>query len=115
MQTVLAAYLIELALKRANPLSTDELSLRDALSDLLNQSAKELGKSVQFVGEAKVIAQGTRPDYIIARGDLPIGYIEAEKYGADLANLKGHAKKQNDAFIADLDNFLLTNHLDNRL
>lgn len=115
MQTVLANYLTELALKRANPLSTDELSLRDALSDLLNQSAKELGKTVQFVGEAKVIAQGTRPDYIISRGDLPIGYIEAEKYGADLDNLKGHALKQNSAFIADLDNFLLTNHLVNRL
>ncbi len=46
---------------------------------------------------------------------MPIGYIEAEKYELDLDKLAGHTKTQNSRFIANLDNFLLTNHLDFRL
>ena len=48
-------------------------------------------------------------------GLLPIGYIEAERYGRDLNNLTGHAREQNDRFIENLDNFILTNFVDFQL
>ena len=48
-------------------------------------------------------------------GLLPIGYIEAERYGRDLDNLTGHAEAQNARFIENLDNFILTNFLEFRL
>lgn len=113
--SLLATYLKKLEVVRANPLSTDELSLRDALSGVLEATRAELGKGVEFVGEAKKIKYGGRPDYTVTRSQLPIGYIEAEKPDADLSHLSGHSKSQNDAFIADLDNFLLLNHFDFRL
>ena len=48
-------------------------------------------------------------------GLLPIGYIEAERYGRDLNNLTGHAEAQNARFIENLDNFILTNFVEFRL
>ena len=48
-------------------------------------------------------------------GLLPIGYIEAEEYGRDLNRLTGHAREQNQRFIENLDNFILTNFLDFQL
>jgi hypothetical protein len=114
MLSLLRSYLQQLNALRASAHATDELSLRDALSRLLKESAAHQKHHVLFIGEGKMIRTG-RPDYIIARGDLPIGYIEAEKYDSDLDNLSGHAKTQNQNFIADLDNFLLTNHRDFRL
>ena len=48
-------------------------------------------------------------------GLLPIGYIEAERYGRDLDNLTGHAETQNARFIENLDNFILTNFVEFRL
>jgi len=113
--SILQTYLRDIELKRLNSHSTGELSLRDALSTLLNECAREMKRDVQFVGEGKKLKTGKRPDYTVTRNDLPIGYIEAEKWGADLQNLSGSAKVQNDSFVAELDNFLLTNHHDFRL
>ena len=48
-------------------------------------------------------------------GLLPIGYIEAERYGRDLNTLTGHAQEQNTRFIENLDNFILTNFVDFQL
>ena len=48
-------------------------------------------------------------------GLFPIGYIEAERYGRDLNRLTGHAREQNERFIENLDNFILTNFVDFQL
>ena len=48
-------------------------------------------------------------------GLLPIGYIEAERYARDLNGLTGHAREQNERFIENLDNFILTNFVDFQL
>ena len=48
-------------------------------------------------------------------GLFPIGYIEAEAYGRDLNALTGHAEVQNDRFIENLDNFILTNFVEFQL
>ena len=109
----LQTYLSRLSQLRQNTQATGELSLRPALDELF-QSLKPAG--VDFVGEGKQLAIG-RPDFTFTRGihDDPIGYVEAEKTGADLGNLTGHAKTQNERFCANFDNFLLTNHFDFRL
>ncbi len=113
MLASLQTYLSRLSQLRQNTQATGELSLRPALDELF-QNLKPA--QVDFVGEGKQLAVG-RPDFTFTRGLYhdPIGYVEAEKISADLGNLSGHAKAQNERFSADLDNFLLTNHLDFRL
>ncbi len=113
MLASLQTYLSRLSQLRQNTQATGELSLRPALDELF-QNLKPA--QVDFVGEGKQLAVG-RPDFTFTRGfhHDPIGYVEAEKISADLGNLSGHAKAQNERFCADLDNFLLTNHLDFRL
>lgn len=109
-----ADYLAELRNQVQNPQATSELSLRAALDSLLQNAKAVSGSTSTFTGEGKKIAQG-RPDFVVAQNGVPIGYIEAEKYGLDLDKLSGHAKTQNERFIQNLDHFLLTNHLDFRL
>jgi hypothetical protein len=107
-------YLKNLREARSNPLATGELSLRAVLDNIFTQTAAIFNRTVQVVGEAQRIVAG-RPDFTVSVNDLPIGYIEAEAYNVNLDQLTGHAKAQNDRFRANLDNFLLTNHLEFRL
>ena len=107
-------YLNELRTLRGSAVATEELSLRAALDRFLKQVAEIPERPVQFIGEGKSVKVG-RPDFTVTLNDLPIGYVEAETYGVDLDHLTGHAKEQNDRFRANLDNFLLTNHLEFRL
>ncbi len=107
-------YLTELRTLRSSAVATDELSLRDALSKFFDRAREIFERPVQFIGEGKAVKEG-RPDFTVTHNGLPIGYVEAEAYGVDLDHLTGHAKEQNDRFRANLDNFLLTNHLEFRL
>ena len=113
-QDIARTYLIQLRDIRNSPVSTGELSLRPALDELLKSAAKLSGHGVTFISEGTLLKQG-RPDFILTARDLPIGYVEAEKPEVDLDNMKGATKAQNARFSANLDNFLLTNHLDFRL
>ncbi len=110
-QALCITYLTELREARQHGLATDELSLRPALDGLMKAAAAHVGRPVVFLSEAKKIASG-RPDFTATVNGLPIGYVEAEAYDIDLEKLTGHAKAQNDRFRANLDNFLLTNHLE---
>ena len=107
-------YLQELLETRHNTLATDELSLHAALKAFLEQSAACLGHAITLTHEPRQLDIG-RPDFIATEGLLPIGYIEAEKFGTDLNALTGHAREQNARFIENLDNFILTNFVDFRL
>ena len=113
-QQLCLTYLTELREAHQQALATDELSLRPALDRFLKAAAEQIGRPVVFLSEAKKIASG-RPDFTATVNGLPIGYVEAEAYGVNLGKLTGHAKAQNDRFCANLDNFLLTNHLEFRL
>ena len=62
-------------------------------------------RDIRFTQEPKKLDQIGRPDFVAMDGLLPIGYIEAERYGRDLNNLTGHAKEQNERFIKNLDKF----------
>ena len=102
-------YLQALQETRANTAATDELSLHRHLTTFLEQSAACLGHTtLTLTHEPRQLDIG-RPDFIATDGLLPIGYIEAEKFGIDLDNLTGHAEEQNARFIDNLDNFILTN------
>ena len=111
LQPTCVEYLTRLREQRDSAHATDELSLRAALDDFLRRAAETLARPVRFIGEGKKLVQG-QPDFTVAENDLPIGYIEAEAYNINLGQLSGHAKEQNERFTANLDNFLLTNHLE---
>ena len=97
--------------------ATPELSLYPHLQAFLEAvSVDHFGRdTITFTQEPRQLDQIGRPDFIAMDGLLPIGYIEAEKYGRDLDNLTGHAETQNARFIENLDNFILTNFVEFRL
>ena len=113
-QDMCVEYLTAARAAHDHALATEELSLRPALDAFLKQAAAHFERPVAFLSEAKKISSG-RPDFTATVNGLPIGYVEAEAFGVNLDKLTGHAKAQNDRFRANLDNFLLTNHLEFRL
>lgn len=90
--------------------TTRELSYHGALEGLL----RALCPNLQIVHEPTRTPAG-RPDFLLLHDGAPVGYVEAEAYGADLDALPPHARAQCEAFRAHLDNFLLTSFLEFRL
>ncbi len=113
-QTHCDRYLQNINQTRSNPDATPELSLHPHLQTFLEEIAAEHFErsDITFTLEPKNIDQIGRPDIIAKNGLLPIGYIEAERYGTDLDRLTGHAREQNERFKENLDNFILTNFVD---
>ena len=109
-------YLQQLDQTRSDPNATPELSLLPHLKTFLEDVAADPdyfgGSNITFTLEPRNIDQIGRPDIIAKDGLLPLGYIEAEKYGTDLNNLTGHAAEQNQRFRDNLDNFILTNFIE---
>ena len=99
---------------RAQTDATAELSLQPHLRTLLEKTAKLLDHEITITSEPRRLEIG-RPDFVVKSGLLPVGYIEAEAYGRDLNALTGHAQTQNERFIANLDNFILTNFVEFQL
>ena len=94
--------------------ATAELSLHPHLKTFLEKTAEFLGNEITVMSEPRRLEIG-RPDFVVKSGLLPVGYVEAEAYGRDLNALTGHAKTQNERFIENLDNFILTNFVEFRL
>ena len=107
-------YLKNLAKAANAPGSAPELSLRPSLDKLLQDAINVLQRNNLFnlVNEGTTAGVKGRPDFILYYRDSPSGYVEAESIDSQLKKLTGHAKHQNDHYCANLDNFLLTNHLD---
>ena len=97
--------------------ATPELSLFPHLQAFLEEVSTDCFDrgTLTFTQEPRQLDQIGRPDFIAMDGLLPIGYIEAERYGRDLNRLTGHAREQNERFINNLDNFILTNFIDFQL
>ena len=111
---LVSEYLKNLAKAANAPGAAPELSLRPSLDKLLQDTIKLLEREKQFnlVNEGTTAGVKGRPDFILYSHDSPSGYIEAESIDSNLKKLTGHAKHQNDHYRQNLDNFLLTNHLD---
>ena len=94
--------------------ATAELSLHTHLKAFLEEIAELLGYAITITHEPRRLAIG-RPDFVVNSGLFPVGYIEAEAYGRNLDALTGHAQTQNERFIENLDNFILTNFVEFQL
>ncbi len=92
------------ALKAGN---ATEHTHRPALKALM----EALDSTVIATNEPKRIACGA-PDYIVARGDLPLGYIEAKDVGINLDAVEKSEQLQR--YRASLANLLLTDYLEFR-
>lgn len=114
-QNLCDTYLRDIRRTHENPLATGELSLHRHLTTFLEHAAACLGHDITITHEPRLLAVG-RPDFIaMDASQNAVGSIEAEKFGIDLNALTGHAKTQNERFIENVDNFILTNFVEFRL
>ncbi len=114
-QTLLNDYVQDIDAARTSPMATAELSLHAPLKAFLDAATAASHPHITFTHEPRAALAIGRPDFAAKEGLFPIGYVEAEAYGTDLAALTGHAKTQNQRFIDNLDNFVLTNFVEFRL
>lgn len=84
-----------------------EHSYRPALQDLFNSLSDE----VTALNEPKRIECGA-PDFIVQRGDLVVGHVEAKDLHIGLRNLKDANKAQQERYRKALPNLIYTNGLD---
>ncbi|MFG0841169.1 type ISP restriction/modification enzyme [Pseudomonas sp. FYR_5] len=84
-----------------------EHSYRSALESLFGS----LDASVSALNEPKRIACGA-PDFIIQRGEIVIGHVEAKDIGVGLRGMKDANKGQQDRYRKALPNLIYTNCLD---
>ena len=116
LQNHLNRYVQDIDATRTSPMATAELSLHAPLKTFLDTTTAALDRQeIVFTHEPRAALAIGRPDFVAREGLFPIGYVEAEAYGADLDALTGHAKTQNQRFIDNLDNFILTNFVEFRL
>ncbi len=82
-----------------------EHSYRGILSNFIENSFSKI-KATNEPARMKCGA----PDYVISRGEIPIGYIEAKDIGIDLESIE--SSEQINRYVKGLDNFILTNYLE---
>lgn len=103
-QAALKTYLasIEQALKTGQ---SGEHTHRPALEALLEALG---GSGVDAINEPRQIACGA-PDFIVVRGTVPLGYVEAKDVGSDLDKIE--RSEQLDRYRESLANLVLTDYL----
>ena len=82
-----------------------EHSYRGDLETLI----RELVKGVEITNEPANVTDCGNPDYVITKGKIPVGYIEAKDIGKDL-NGKQY-KEQFDRYKKALDNLMITDYI----
>jgi predicted helicase len=103
MQNELTQYIAELdRIYRAG--NATEHTYRHALQRLL----ENITTGLTVTNEPRRIACGA-PDYIVSRGEIPVGYIEAKDIGTDL-NGKSN-REQFNRYRQSLDNLIITDYL----
>ncbi|NQU80320.1 MAG: DNA methyltransferase, partial [Bacteroidetes bacterium] len=75
----------------------------------LQRLIESISPSVLVTNEPAHIECGA-PDYIITKGKIPIGYIEAKDIGKPLDSKE--YKEQFDRYKKSLDNLIITDYLD---
>lgn len=87
--------------------SATEHSYRPALADLFNA----LDKNVHAINEPKRVECGA-PDFIIQRGEIAVGHVEAKDIPINISKLKDANKNQLERYKKALPNLIYTNCLD---
>ena len=108
-QTHCDRYLQNIHRTQTTTQATPELSFFPHLQTFLEElSTDHFGRdTITFTQEPRRLDQIGRPDFIAMDGLLPIGYIEAERYGRDLDRSHWSRRgEQNARFIENLDNFI---------
>lgn len=84
---------------------SSEHSYRGDLESLI----RNLVKDVDITNEPANVTDCGNPDYVITKGKIPVGYIEAKDIGKDL-NSKQY-KEQFDRYKKALDNLIITDYV----
>ena len=87
--------------------SATELSYRSAFEFLIHA----LDDDVTALDEPKRVECGA-PDFLVPRGEIAIGHIEAKDIGVGLRAMKGANKDQQNRYLKALPNLIYTNCLD---
>jgi predicted helicase len=96
---------VEIVSKRLQSGISREHSYRGDLETLI----RELVKEIEITNEPANVTDCGNPDYIITKGKIPIGYIEAKDIGKDL-NSKSY-KEQFGRYKKALDNLIITDYI----
>ncbi len=86
-----------------------EHTYRHALISLI----ESFDEDVSAINEPKRRTFGA-PDYVVRRGEIPLGYVEAKDVGKDLDKLDKREREQLKKYLDSLNNIIYTNYLDFR-
>lgn len=75
----------------------------------LEHLLRALTSGVEITNEPSNVTDCGNPDYVIMRGKIPVGYIEAKDIGKDL--VAAAYQEQFDRYRAALDNLIITDYL----
>ncbi len=101
-----AAFFQEIEGVKATGQATEH-SYRQALQGLL----QSINPNLTVVNEPRQIECG-QPDFVIMRGDVPVGYLEAKDLKLDIRPKKGANKNQQERYRDALANLIYTNGTD---
>jgi len=96
---------LEIVSKRLQSGISREHSYRGDLETLI----RELVKGIEITNEPANVTDCGNPDYVITKGKIPVGYIEAKDIGKDLNN-KSY-KEQFNRYKKALDNLIITDYI----
>jgi len=96
---------LETVNKRLNSGISREHAYRTDLETLI----RELVPGVEITNEPSVATDCGNPDYVITKGKIPLGFIEAKDVGKDLNH--NQYKAQFDRYRKALDNLIITDYL----
>jgi len=96
---------VEIVSKRLQSGISREHSYRGDLETLI----RELVDGIEITNEPANVTDCGNPDYVITKGKIPVGYIEAKDIGKDL-NSKSY-KEQFGRYKKALDNLIITDYL----
>lgn len=96
---------VEIVSKRLQSGISREHSYRGDLETLIRQ----LVQGVEITNEPANVTDCGNPDYVITKGKIPVGYIEAKDIGKDL-NSKSY-KEQFGRYKKALDNLIITDYI----
>jgi predicted helicase len=108
MQTEITKYIADINNQYRTSKATEH-TYRSALELLL----RNITNGLNVINEPKHITKCGAPDFIVMRGEIPLGYIETKDIGKDL-NSKEY-KEQFDRYKQSLDNLIITDYINFQL